>query len=88
MSMSMPGRRVAGPFWAQAVNQNHIFSKIPTRTEMRGIMWLGSSLSLEEALLSNPGNRSEGPGWTGGTCPGTISLAHILRGSCARASFG
>ena len=21
MSMSMPGRRVAGPFWAQAVNQ-------------------------------------------------------------------
>ena len=34
------------------------------------------------------GNPFEGPGWTGGTCPGTISLAHVLRGSCARGSFG
>ena len=33
------------------------------------------------------GNPFEGPGWKGGTCPGTISLAHVLRGSCARGSF-
>ena len=30
MSMSMPGRRVAGPFWAQAVNQkkNYIYKSV------------------------------------------------------------
>ncbi len=26
--------------------------------------------------------------WTGGTSTGTISLAHVLRGSCARGPFG
>ena len=51
-------------------------------------MWLGSSLSLEEALLSNPGNRSEGPRWTGGNLPrhhfSCAYLARILRQSLFR----
>ena len=48
-------------------------------------MWLGSAIHEESFFGGNP---FEGPGWTGETAPGTISLAHVLRGSCARGSFG
>ena len=55
MSMSMPGRRVAGPvLGAGGEPKINIFSKIPTRTEMRGIMWLGSSLSLGGSVAIKP----------------------------------
>ena len=85
--------RILGTF--ACCNQNQIFCCKPRQKceEFCGLAfcchwrkcYYQTQIYEESFFVGNP---FEGPGWTGGTCPGTISLAHVLRGSCARGSFG
>ena len=85
--------RILGAF--ACCNQNQIFFVNRNRNARNFVAWffavIGGSATIKPRFMRSPffaGTPFEGPGWTGGTCPGTISLAHVLRGSCARGSFG
>ena len=84
----MPRRRVAGPFWAQAVNQNHIFFKNPNthRIARNYVAWLFAVIGGSVAI--KPRKSFQGPRWTGGNLPrhhfSCAYLARILRQSLFR----
>ena len=62
------------------------FLKNRNRNARNYVAWLFAVIGGSATI--RPRFTFEGLGWTGGTCPGTISLLRVLRGSCARGSFG